>query len=70
MIIVKKEKRKKKKEKRKKKKIAKDPTCGMKVDPKKAKFKVVKSGKKYYFCSKNCHDKFLGKNKLIKNKLN
>ena len=39
----------------------KDPICGMEVDEKKAKFSTVKNGKKYYFCSRNCYDKFLGK---------
>ena len=38
--------------------MPKDPICGMEVDEKKAKFSLVKSGKKYYFCSKSCHDKF------------
>jgi len=38
--------------------MTKDPVCGMEVNEKKAKFKLVKSGKKYYFCSKNCYDKF------------
>ena len=42
--------------------MAKDPVCGMEVDEKKAKFKIVKNGKKYYFCSKNCYDKFKEKN--------
>ncbi len=40
--------------------MPKDPVCGMEVDEKKAKFKAEKGGKTYYFCSKNCHDKFLG----------
>ncbi len=40
--------------------MPKDPICGMEVDANKAKFKAEKEGKKYYFCSKNCHDKFLG----------
>jgi len=48
--------------------MAKDPICGMEVDPKKAKFKIAKAGKTYYFCSKNCHDKFLGKEKEESNK--
>ncbi len=39
----------------------KDPICGMDVDEKKAKFSTVKNGKKYYFCSKNCYEKFTGK---------
>lgn len=43
------------------KKMPRDPICGMEVDEKKAKFKSVKKGKKYYFCSKNCYDTFLGK---------
>ncbi|MBI3027355.1 heavy metal translocating P-type ATPase [Candidatus Woesearchaeota archaeon] len=38
--------------------MAKDPICGMEVDEKKAKFSTVKNGKKYYFCSKDCSDKF------------
>ncbi len=39
-------------------KMAKDPICGMEVDEKKTKFSTVKHGKKYFFCSKNCYDKF------------
>ncbi|MBI2108095.1 heavy metal translocating P-type ATPase [Candidatus Woesearchaeota archaeon] len=38
--------------------MAKDPVCGMEVDEKKAKFRLVSEGKKYFFCSKNCHDEF------------
>ena len=37
-------------------KMAKDPICGMDVDPKKAKFMLKKDGKDYYFCSKNCFE--------------
>src|SRR3989338_4365246 len=40
-------------------KMTKDPVCGMEIDKKKAKFSTVKNGKKYFFCSKNCHDKFI-----------
>ncbi|NOZ81358.1 MAG: heavy metal translocating P-type ATPase [DPANN group archaeon] len=40
--------------------MAKDPICGMDVDPKKAKFMAVKDGRKYYFCSKHCHHAFIG----------
>ena len=43
--------------------MAKDPICGMDVDERKAKFSTVKNGKKYYFCSKDCYDKFLKKGK-------
>ncbi len=57
--------------------MAKDPICGMEVDWKKAKFSAVRDGKKYYFCSKNCYEKFrknpvkyanreLSENKLLK----
>ncbi len=43
--------------------MAKDPICGMEVDEKKARFITIKDGKKYYFCSNNCYDKFLEKEK-------
>lgn len=46
--------------------MPKDPICGMEVDEKKAKFKLVKKGKKYYFCSKSCYDAFLNKGKKAK----
>jgi len=42
----------------------KDPTCGMEIDTDKAKFSAKKEGKNYYFCSKNCKDKFAGKKSL------
>jgi len=35
----------------------KDPICGMDVDSNTA-FKVEQDGKSYYFCSKNCKNKF------------
>src|SRR5882757_2984510 len=38
--------------------IAKDPICGMTVDPKKAAATVVYEGQPYYFCSKGCAAKF------------
>ncbi len=41
--------------------MTRDPICGMEVDEKKTKFKLAKAGKKYYFCSKDCHDKFIGR---------
>ena len=43
--------------------MTKDPICGMEVDEKKAKFKLVSKEKRYYFCSKNCYDEFLEKEK-------
>src|SRR3989338_5012677 len=43
--------------------MPKDQICGMEVDEKKAKFSLVSKGKKYYFCSKSCYDKFLEKEK-------
>jgi len=36
----------------------KDPVCGMTVDPQKAAGKVEHRGKTYYFCSKNCAERF------------
>lgn len=41
--------------------IEKDPVCRMNVDSKTAKFSKKKMGKVYYFCSKNCFEKFSGK---------
>ena len=38
--------------------MAKDPICGMEVDPQKAKFKSSKEGTTYYFCSKHCYEEF------------
>ncbi len=40
--------------------MAKDPVCGMEVNPDKA-IRLAKGGKTYYFCSSGCRDKFLGK---------
>lgn len=37
---------------------AKDPVCGMSVDPRKAAGRVEHNGKVYYFCSKRCADRF------------
>ncbi|HKD50970.1 MAG TPA: heavy metal translocating P-type ATPase [Candidatus Acidoferrum sp.] len=37
---------------------AKDPVCGMAVDPAKAAAKVEHGGKTYYFCSKRCAERF------------
>jgi YHS domain-containing protein len=37
---------------------AKDPVCGMAVDPGKAAGASVHAGKTYYFCSASCRDKF------------
>ncbi|MGH9517019.1 MAG: heavy metal-binding domain-containing protein, partial [Terriglobales bacterium] len=38
--------------------IAKDPVCGMTVDPAKAKAIVENAGQKYYFCCTGCAQKF------------
>ncbi|GLI58086.1 copper-translocating P-type ATPase [Propionigenium maris DSM 9537] len=38
--------------------MAKDPICGMEVDPEKTKFTLEKEGKTYYFCSKHCYETF------------
>jgi P-type Cu+ transporter len=37
---------------------AKDPVCGMSVDPSKVADKIEHSGKAYYFCSKRCAERF------------
>src|SRR2546421_11799085 len=37
---------------------AKDPVCGMSVDPTKAAGKVAHNEKTYYFCSKRCEERF------------
>jgi Cu+-exporting ATPase len=38
---------------------AKDPVCGMSVDPHTAKHTAVHAGRPYYFCSAGCRGKFL-----------
>ena len=49
--------------------MAIDPVCGMRVDEKKARFRLDRGGKTYYFCSKSCYDEYLlekkGKEKRI-----
>ena len=37
---------------------AKDPVCGMSVDPSKVPDQVEHGGKAYYFCSKRCAERF------------
>jgi Cu+-exporting ATPase len=39
--------------------MAKDPVCGMLVDPHTAKHKAVHDQHTYYFCSAGCRDKFV-----------
>jgi Cu+-exporting ATPase len=38
--------------------LAKDPVCGMSVDPATAKHKAEHAGATYYFCSAGCREKF------------
>jgi P-type Cu+ transporter len=38
--------------------VAKDPICGMTVDPKKAAAKIGHASQTYYFCSKGCAQRF------------
>jgi Cu+-exporting ATPase len=38
--------------------VAKDPICGMTVDPRKAAAKIDHAGQTYYFCSKGCAQRF------------
>ena len=37
--------------------MVRDPICGMDIDPRKA-MKIVRDGRTYYFCSKNCQQQF------------
>ena len=39
----------------------KDPVCGMELDPAEAKFSMEMGGETYYFCSSDCHEKFMKK---------
>ncbi|MBI4336316.1 MAG: YHS domain-containing protein [Chloroflexi bacterium] len=39
---------------------AKDPVCGMEVDPRKAAGRMEYQGKPYYFCSQECLKQFKG----------
>ena len=39
--------------------LAKDPVCGMSVDPATARHKAEHGAATYYFCSTGCHDKFV-----------
>ena len=39
--------------------LAKDPVCGMDVDPHTAKFRAEHAGRSYYFCAAGCRTKFL-----------
>jgi P-type Cu+ transporter len=38
---------------------AKDPVCGMAVDPTTARFRADEGGETYFFCSAKCRDKFV-----------
>ena len=40
--------------------LAKDPVCGMPVDPATAKHEAEFSGTTYYFCCAGCREKFVG----------
>ena len=37
----------------------KDPVCGMEIDPESAAAQMEYQGKTYYFCSHDCHEKFI-----------
>lgn len=39
-------------------KMAKDPVCGMSVNPDSAEYKSEYKNKMYYFCSKHCKMEF------------
>jgi heavy metal translocating P-type ATPase len=38
--------------------VAKDPVCGMRVDPHTARHTAMHAGRPYYFCSARCREKF------------
>ena len=38
--------------------MAKDPVCGMEVNENQAAMKAEHQGRDYYFCSRDCHEKF------------
>lgn len=38
--------------------MAKDPVCGMEVDPQKTQWKSIYKGEIYYFCSQHCKKAF------------
>ena len=39
--------------------LAKDPVCGMSVDPHTAKHRAEHGGRNYYFCNPHCREKFI-----------
>jgi len=39
--------------------LARDPVCGMQVDPHTAKHRAEHAGRTYYFCSAGCREKFI-----------
>ena len=39
--------------------LAKDPVCGMDVDPHTAKHRADHAGRTYYFCSARCRERFV-----------
>jgi Cu+-exporting ATPase len=39
--------------------MERDPVCGMEVDPQTAPAKMDYQGKTYYFCTEDCHQKFM-----------
>jgi P-type Cu+ transporter len=41
-----------------KKEMARDPVCGMEVDPRSAAGSAEHGGKPYHFCSASCQQKF------------
>lgn len=45
--------------------MAIDPICGMTVDEATAKYKTVKDGQEYFFCSAKCLDKFTHPEKYV-----
>lgn len=40
--------------------MVKDPVCGMEIRPEAAAASEVHEGRTFHFCSKSCHDTFVG----------
>ena len=39
--------------------MERDPVCGMQIDPQDAAAQMDYQGRTYYFCSEDCHQKFM-----------
>ena len=39
--------------------MVKDPVCGMEIDPQQAGARMEYQGATYFFCSQDCHERFM-----------